>query len=175
MSNLDNLISQASHDPHGVCDPTEPWNIPLAPGEIDEKEAKAIIAAAQPVGGETVENQEKFDIIGDIFENQAEHPGRTRSTHRVWTNIHNTELKPGGACPEIPDYASISYKAIFCIMVVVGSAISAKQVFDLGDAMIFAMCFPNVLGLYFLAPEIKTDLSDYLARIKSGSIKRYKS
>lgn len=71
--------------------------------------------------------------------------------------------------------ASISYKAIFCIMVVVGSAISAKQVFDLGDAMIFAMCFPNVLGLYFLAPEIKTDLSDYLARIKSGSIKRYKS
>lgn len=70
--------------------------------------------------------------------------------------------------------ASISYKAIFCIMVIVGSAISAKQVFDLGDAMIFAMCFPNVLGLYFLAPEIKTDLKDYMARVKSGTIKRYK-
>ena len=40
-------------------------------------------------------------------------------------------------------------------MVVVGSAISASSVFDFGDAMIFAMCFPNVLGLYFLAPEVK--------------------
>jgi alanine or glycine:cation symporter, AGCS family len=70
--------------------------------------------------------------------------------------------------------SSISYKAIFCIMVVVGSAISAKQVFDLGDAMIFAMCFPNVLGLYFLAPEIKKDLASYFARVKSGEIKRFK-
>lgn len=70
--------------------------------------------------------------------------------------------------------ANISYKAIFCVMVIVGSAISAKQVFNFGDAMIFAMCFPNVLGLYFLAPEIKTDLANYFARIKSGEIKRYK-
>ena len=70
--------------------------------------------------------------------------------------------------------ANISYKAIFCVMVIVGSAISAKQVFDFGDAMIFAMCFPNVLGLYFLAPEIKADLSNYFARIKSGEIKRFK-
>ena len=71
--------------------------------------------------------------------------------------------------------ASIIYKVIFCVMIIVGSAISAKQVFDLGDAMIFAMCFPNVLGLYFLAPEIRTDLKDYMARVKSGAIKRYKA
>jgi AGCS family alanine or glycine:cation symporter len=71
--------------------------------------------------------------------------------------------------------ASIIYKVIFCVMIIVGSAISAKQVFDLGDAMIFAMCFPNVLGLYFLAPEIRTDLKDYMARVKSGAIKRHKA
>lgn len=65
------------------------------------------------------------------------------------------------------------YKAIFCIFVVIGSAISANQVFDFGDAMIFAMCFPNVLGLYFLAPEILRDLRDYRRRVKSGDIKRY--
>lgn len=70
--------------------------------------------------------------------------------------------------------ANISYKVIFCLFVVVGSAISANQVFDFGDAMIFAMCFPNVLGLYFLAPEIRKDLQDYLSRVKSGEIKRYK-
>ncbi len=69
--------------------------------------------------------------------------------------------------------ADLSYKAIFCVMVIIGSAISASSVFDFGDAMIFAMCFPNVLGLYFLAPEVKEDLKDYLRRVKSGEIKRY--
>lgn len=69
--------------------------------------------------------------------------------------------------------ADLSYKAVFCVFVVVGSAISASSVFDFGDAMIFAMCFPNVLGLYFLAGEVKGDLGDYLRRVKSGEIKRY--
>jgi len=69
--------------------------------------------------------------------------------------------------------ADLSYKAIFCLFVVVGSAISAQSVFDFGDAMIFAMCFPNVLGLYFLAPEVSRDLKSYFRRVKSGEIKRY--
>lgn len=69
--------------------------------------------------------------------------------------------------------ADLSYKAIFCLFVVVGSAISAQSVFDFGDAMIFAMCFPNVLGLYFLAPEVSQDLKSYFRRVKSGEIKRY--
>lgn len=69
--------------------------------------------------------------------------------------------------------ADIAYKAIFCVMVVIGSAISASSVFNFGDAMIFAMCFPNILGLYFLAPEVKEDLKDYLRRVKSGEIKRF--
>ncbi|MFT7120150.1 MAG: AGCS family alanine or glycine:cation symporter [Neolewinella sp.] len=65
------------------------------------------------------------------------------------------------------------YKVIFCIFVVIGSAISAKAVFDFGDAMIFAMCFPNVLGLYLLMPNVRRALKDYFARIKSGEIKRF--
>jgi alanine or glycine:cation symporter, AGCS family len=70
--------------------------------------------------------------------------------------------------------ADLSYKAIFCLFVILGSAISAKSVFDFGDAMIFAMCFPNVLGLYFMAGEVRTDLKDYLKRVETGEIKRYK-
>lgn len=66
------------------------------------------------------------------------------------------------------------YKVIFCIFVVIGSAISAKAVFDFGDAMIFAMCFPNVLGLYFLMPNVRRALKDYMGRVKSGEIKRTK-
>ena len=64
------------------------------------------------------------------------------------------------------------YKVIFCIFVVIGSAISARAVFGFGDAMIFAMCFPNVLGLYLLMPNVRRALADYLARVKSGEIKR---
>lgn len=66
----------------------------------------------------------------------------------------------------------IIYKVLFCGFVVVGSAISAKAVFDFGDAMIFAMCFPNVFGLYVLMPNVKRAFKDYMARIKSGEIKR---
>jgi AGCS family alanine or glycine:cation symporter len=63
---------------------------------------------------------------------------------------------------------------MFCLLVIVGAAISAKQVFNFGDAMIFAMAFPNVFGLYLLAPEVRRDLADYLRRVKSGEIKRFK-
>ena len=62
------------------------------------------------------------------------------------------------------------YKGIFCIFVIIGSAISAKSVFDFGDAMIFAMCFPNVLGLYVLLPNVMRAYKDYIRRIKSGEI-----
>jgi AGCS family alanine or glycine:cation symporter len=65
------------------------------------------------------------------------------------------------------------YKIIFCVFVVIGSAISASAVFDFGDAMIFAMCFPNVAGLYLLMPNVRRALTSYLARVKSGEIERF--
>lgn len=70
--------------------------------------------------------------------------------------------------------ADLSYKAVFCIFVIVGSAISAKSVFDFGDAMIFAMCFPNVLGLYFLLPNVRRAYDTYMNKIKTGVIARTK-
>jgi AGCS family alanine or glycine:cation symporter len=70
--------------------------------------------------------------------------------------------------------SEIAYKVLFCFFVVVGSGVGLQSVFDFGDAMIFAMCFPNVLGLYFLAPEIRKDLASYFNRVKSGEIKRFK-
>jgi len=70
--------------------------------------------------------------------------------------------------------AEYSYKTIFCLFIVVGSAMSIGSVFDFGDAMIFAMCFPNILGLYILAPEIRNDLNVYMEKIRTGVIKKYK-
>jgi AGCS family alanine or glycine:cation symporter len=66
------------------------------------------------------------------------------------------------------------YKGIFLVFIVVGSASSLGAVIDFSDMMILGMAFPNILGLYFLAPQVKKDLKSYFDRIKSGEIKKYK-
>ena len=64
------------------------------------------------------------------------------------------------------------YKFIFCFFIVVGAAMSLGNVIGFSDAMIFAMCFPNVIGLYVLMPKVRVELDKYLNKIKDGSIKR---
>lgn len=66
------------------------------------------------------------------------------------------------------------YKILFLCFVVIGASSSLGAVIDFSDMMILGMAFPNILGLYFLAKEVKIDLKSYLSRIKSGEIKRYK-
>ncbi len=65
-----------------------------------------------------------------------------------------------------------TYKIFFCFCVVVGSAATLGAVTDFSDMMIFAMCFPNIFGLVFLAPIVKDELNKYLGKIESGEIKR---
>jgi AGCS family alanine or glycine:cation symporter len=36
--------------------------------------------------------------------------------------------------------------------------------------MIFAMIFPNMIGLIILAPQVKEEMNKYLAAIKSGKL-----
>ena len=66
------------------------------------------------------------------------------------------------------------FKVLYCLSAVVFSSVSASAVFNLADAMIFAMAFPNILGMYMLMKEVRFDLNDYFRRIASGEIKRYK-
>jgi AGCS family alanine or glycine:cation symporter len=66
------------------------------------------------------------------------------------------------------------YKLIFLGFVVIGSSASLSAVIDFSDMMILAMGFPNILGLYFMAGEVKTDLKSYFAKVKSGEIARHK-
>lgn len=70
--------------------------------------------------------------------------------------------------------SDITYKVMFCGFVVVGAAASLKAVFDFSDAMIFAMVFPNVIGLVILAPVVKEELNNYLSKIKSGEVVKVK-
>lgn len=62
--------------------------------------------------------------------------------------------------------ADIIYKLLFCTFIVIGAAASMKSIWDFSDAMIFAMVFPNMVGLFFLFPVVKKQLSRYLDAIK---------
>lgn len=59
-----------------------------------------------------------------------------------------------------------TYKIIFCIFVIIGSAASLGSVIDFSDAMIFAMMVPNMVGLIILAPKVKEELNKYFSLIK---------
>jgi AGCS family alanine or glycine:cation symporter len=59
-----------------------------------------------------------------------------------------------------------TYKALFCIFVVVGAAASLGSVIDFSDAMIFAMMVPNMIGLVMLAPKVRDELNRYMKAIK---------
>jgi AGCS family alanine or glycine:cation symporter len=63
--------------------------------------------------------------------------------------------------------ADTVYKLIFLMFVVVGSSISLGAVIDFSDAMIFAMVFPNIIGLILLAPKVKEELVKYKKAIKT--------
>ena len=60
-----------------------------------------------------------------------------------------------------------TYKVLFCLFVIIGSAASLGAVTDFSDAMIFAMAVPNVIGLFFLFPKVREELSRYLKAIKA--------
>ena len=59
-----------------------------------------------------------------------------------------------------------TYKVLFLIFVVIGSSASLGAVTDFSDAMIFAMIFPNMVGLVLLAPVVKKEYRRFLDVIK---------
>ncbi len=71
-------------------------------------------------------------------------------------------------------YSDTVYRLLFLSFIVVGSSSSLGAVMDFSDMMILSMGFPNIIGLFILAPEVKRDLKDYIRRIKNGEIKSYK-
>jgi AGCS family alanine or glycine:cation symporter len=65
--------------------------------------------------------------------------------------------------------ADMAYKLLFLIFVVIGAAASMKSIWDFSDAMIFAMVFPNMVGLFFLFPVVKKQLKRYTDAIKTNA------
>ncbi|EAQ50685.1 putative Na(+)-linked D-alanine glycine permease [Leeuwenhoekiella blandensis MED217] len=62
----------------------------------------------------------------------------------------------------------IVYKVLFLVFVIVGASSSLGAVIAFSDAMIFAMVFPNIIGLVLLSPKVRKELQAYLNAIKIG-------
>lgn len=61
--------------------------------------------------------------------------------------------------------ADLTFKILFCIFTVIGAAASLNSVIAFSDAMILAMVFPNMIGLFFLFPKVRQELFRYLKAI----------
>jgi AGCS family alanine or glycine:cation symporter len=61
--------------------------------------------------------------------------------------------------------ADLVYKLLFLTFVVIGAAASMNSIWSFSDAMIFAMIFPNMVGLFLLFPVVKKQLKRYLDAI----------
>ena len=57
--------------------------------------------------------------------------------------------------------SDMSYKLLFCLVIVLGAAMSPGQVINFSDAMLFSMSFANLLGVYLLLPVISKELKKF--------------
>ena len=62
--------------------------------------------------------------------------------------------------------SDLIYKIIFLLFIVIGAAANMDAVWGFSDAMILALIFPNMIGLFFLFPKVKQELNNYLKAIR---------
>lgn len=68
--------------------------------------------------------------------------------------------------------ATLAYRIIFVIFVVIGSVTSASNILDFSDLLILAMAFPNFIALYALHNKVREALAAYLSKLRSGELDR---
>ena len=68
--------------------------------------------------------------------------------------------------------ANLSYKILFLIFIVIGAAGDMSAVWTFSDAMILALVFPNMIGLFLLYPKVKEELFNYISAIKGLSFNK---
>lgn len=65
---------------------------------------------------------------------------------------------------------NLTFNLIYCIFIVIGSAMNVGSVIYITDAMMIAMCVPNIIALYIMSPEIKRDFNEYCKRHNVGKL-----
>lgn len=63
----------------------------------------------------------------------------------------------------------LAYKVLFLMFTVLGAAVTLDAVIKFSEAMLLALVFPNMIGLFFLFPKVKQELKKYLNLITSES------
>ena len=58
----------------------------------------------------------------------------------------------------ISPLSKYSFKIIFLSFTVIGTSMNLESVINFSDSMIFAMSIPNIIGLYFLSSQLKSDI-----------------
>jgi len=66
--------------------------------------------------------------------------------------------------------ADLVYKILFLLFVVVGAAATLDAVIKFSDAMILALVFPNMIGLFFLFPKVREEMKRYVDAIKASKV-----
>ena len=61
----------------------------------------------------------------------------------------------------------VTFKIVLCMLLSTGAAISLSSIVNFIDAMLFGMCIPNIIALYLLLPELKTDLTIYNGKYRA--------
>ncbi len=60
----------------------------------------------------------------------------------------------------------LTYKIIFLLFTILGAAVTLEAVIKFSDAMILALVFPNMIGLFFLFKKVNVEYRTYLKKIK---------
>jgi len=58
----------------------------------------------------------------------------------------------------------VLFKLALCVVLSTGAAVSLSSILNFIDSMLFGMCIPNIIALYFLLPELKRDVKIYKAK-----------
>lgn len=69
-------------------------------------------------------------------------------------------------------WTDLAYKLVYCLLLSTGAVVSMEATLEFVDSMFFAMAIPNVIALYILGPQVKREIEGYVARVKSGAIRR---
>lgn len=62
----------------------------------------------------------------------------------------------------------ILYKGLFLTAVFLGSVANPTAVINMGDGLLLAMAFPNLLGAYLLSNQVAADLKDYMTNLRES-------
>lgn len=67
---------------------------------------------------------------------------------------------------------NLVFKVFFIFCVFVGSVSTPGNIIDFSDYLLLSMAIPNFIGLYFLGSKVKVAIEEYMAKVKSGELRK---